>query len=110
MIGIRSAGSTPRCSAGDSHLESGGMGLTRSATAAVSKAAMRGFAPPASARLKLIENQLPEEGGPRLAVCASHSLATSGVLAMKSREANVSGMEGRISTTRGGSTRPLASN
>ena len=57
-----------------------------------------------------MENQLPEEGGPRLGVCASHSLATSGVLAMKSREANVSGMEGRISTTRGGSTRPLASN
>lgn len=59
---------------------------------------------------ELMENQLPEEGGPRLAVCASHPLATNGVLAMKSREANVSGMEGRISTTRGGSTRPLASN
>lgn len=57
-----------------------------------------------------MENQLPEEGGPRLGVCASHSLATNGVLAMKSREANVSGMEGRISATRGGSTRPLASN
>ena len=56
------------------------------------------------------ENQLPEEGGPRLAVCASHSLATNGVLAIKSRKANVSGMEGRILATRGGSTRPLANN